>query len=65
MLEDYFKIDQIRLPSGKQTWRAEKWIIYQQFSQQKNVHAVRGFSSQPCLMTPEGSYPKQYPIKSP
>ena len=40
-----------------------KWTIYRWFSY-SNFHSVRGFSSQPCLMTPEG-ISQQNPIKLP
>ena len=35
-----------------QTWLAGKWTMHRWFPYQ-NIHSVRGFSSQPCLMTPE------------
>ena len=38
------------VPSSNQTWLAGKWTIDHWFSL-SNIHLIRGFSSQPCLIT--------------
>jgi hypothetical protein len=42
------------IPSGHQTWLAGKSLIqFFLLPSQLNLHLLRGFSSLPCLMTPE------------
>ena len=41
--------------SGNQAWLAGKWTIHHISA--RKLHSVQGFSSQPCLMTPEGNCP--------
>ena len=53
-----------RLPYSNQTWRWKMDHLSVMFPA-SNLHLVLGFSSQPCLMTPEGShlhFPMDFPI---
>ena len=53
-----------RVINGNQTWRAGTWTIEIGDVPIRNLHSVRGFSSTPRLMKPEGNIPIN-PIKQP